>query len=306
MLRYFVPSRRQHALCIRNGFDKPFAASKFDNDDFGFTERRKQMSEFNVNAYYGYIIKGDLIGAIRYVKQFPDQTALYNQFMAVFEQEQYLTYAVDTDLNDILTIYQRYYRDVFYICIGKERAADRLRVRLADFLGIADKSIELCDMERNRIAGIFLSRGFYFMGGRSSGYYGPYIWQTVETKIYEVELPDGIWKYTIKLLDGFISKSWIDYLSFGEIGPGGWSDGDGVINCIKSSYDFDSESFKVSLLKHEAQHARDLAIQRDMSSEDLEYRAKLVELIYSSERNLLKQFVCEADNSDKSNGHSLA
>lgn len=43
-----------------------------------------------------------------------------------------------------------------------------------------------------------------------------------------------------------------------------------------------------------------------MSSEDLEYRAKLVELIYSKERNLLEQFLQEADNSDKSNAHSLA
>jgi len=43
-----------------------------------------------------------------------------------------------------------------------------------------------------------------------------------------------------------------------------------------------------------------------MSSEDLEYRAKLVELIYSKERNLLNKFFGEADNSRKDNGHGLA
>lgn len=43
-----------------------------------------------------------------------------------------------------------------------------------------------------------------------------------------------------------------------------------------------------------------------MSSEDLEYRAKLVELIYSTERNLLCSFAQEADNSDKNNGHAMA
>lgn len=60
------------------------------------------------------------------------------------------------------------------------------------------------------------------------------------------------------------------------------------------------------LLKNEAQHARDLSAHQDMSSEDLEYRAKLVELIYSSKRNLIEQFIHDADNADKSNGHSIA
>ena len=60
------------------------------------------------------------------------------------------------------------------------------------------------------------------------------------------------------------------------------------------------------MLKHEAQHAQDLKRDKSMSSEDLEYRAKLVELIYSSERNLLPAFVQEADASDKNNGHAMA
>lgn len=258
------------------------------------------------SIYYGYIIKGDLHGAIAYVKQFPEQADLYDRFMAVFKQEQYVTYELDADLNNVLLAYQQYYRDVFYLCIGKEPSADKLRDRLAALFGITDKSIELCDLEQNQIADAFQRRGLHFMGGKSSGYYGPYIWRTTETVSYNVELPDGIRSYAVKLLDGFITRSWIDYLSFGEIGPGGWADGDGYINCVKSAWDFESESFRVSLLKHEAQHAKDLEIDKDMSSENLEYRAKLVELIYSTERNMLKNFAREADDSDKSNGHAMA
>ena len=260
---------------------------------------------FCQSIYYGYLIRSDLIDAIHYVKQFPDQAELYNKYMAVFEQEKYITYEVDAYLNEILTIYQRYYRNAFYLCISKENAADKLKAELAAFFGIND-GIELCDIEQNQIAEAFQDRGFYFLGGMTSGYYGPYIWRVTETKTFEVELPDGVQTYTVKLLDGFISRSWLDYLSFGEIGTGGWTDGDGIINCVKSSYDFDSENFRVSLLKHEAQHARDLAAHKDMSSENLEYRAKLVELIYSSERNLLDLFAKEADSCDKSNGHSAA
>ena len=260
---------------------------------------------FCQDLYYGYLIKADLIGAISYVKQFPNQEELYNKFVAIFEQEHYITYDVDAYLNEILSIYQRYYRNAFYLRIIKDNAVNKLRADLAAFFGI-DDGVELCDIEQNQIAEAFRDRGFYFLGGMTSGYYGPYIWRVTETKTFEVELPDGTQTYTVKLLDGFISKSWLDYLSFGEVGPGGWTDSDGVINCVKSSYDFDSENFKVSLLKHEAQHARDLTIYKKISSEDLEYRAKLVELIYSSERNLLKRFVKEADSYDKSNGHSVA
>lgn len=256
--------------------------------------------------YYGYIIKGDMHGAITYIKQFPEQANLYNRFMDVYEHAQYMTYEVDAELNNILTAYQQYYRDAFYLCVGQEEAANKLRNRLAVLLGIEDNSIALCDIEQNQLVKLFINRGLHFMGGKSSGYYGPYIWRTTEMVSYDVELPDGIQTYTVKLLDGFITQSWIDYLSFGEIGPGGWADGDGYINCVKSAWDFESESFRVSLLKHEAQHARDLAMNPNMSSEDLEYRAKLVELIYSSERNLLLGFAQEADNSDKSNGHAIA
>ncbi len=130
--------------------------------------------------------------------------------------------------------------------------------------------------------------------------------RTTETVSYDVELPDSIQNYSVKLLDGFVMRSWIDYLSFGEIGTSGWANGDGFIHCVKSAWDFESESFRVSLLKHEAQHAKDLEMDKDMSSENLEYRAKLVELIYSKERNLLRKFAGEADDSHKDNGHAMA
>lgn len=53
-------------------------------------------------------------------------------------------------------------------------------------------------------------------------------------------------------------------------------------------------------------HAADLARYKNMSSEDLEYRAKLMELIYSNERNLLPRFVGQANQTKEGNGHALA
>ena len=260
-------------------------------------------AEYDENIFYGRLIRGNLNGAMGYLKQYPEQGGLYDRYRFVFEQERYVTYDIDGRLNELLTVYQRYYRDVFYLNENAEAAAERMRTRFASLFDAAGQDMVFDAMENRLIAEAFRSRSFHFLGGKTGGYYGPYIWKTTETKQYDVELPDGVQKYTVRFLDGFLAKSWLDYLSFGVVSAGGWTDSDGIINCVKSSYDVESESFQVSLLKHEAQHAMDLSKYRSMSSEDLEYRAKLVELIYSGERNLLAHFMYEAG---AENGHSQA
>lgn len=261
---------------------------------------------FDPGIYYGCIIKGDLHGAMDVLKQFPEQASLYERHRNVWEREQYRSYHIDGQLNGVLLAYQKYDRDCFYLQVDRERAAESLRDRLAAVVGIQKEDTELGELEQTHLPKLFRRHGLHFLGGKSGGYYGPYVWKTTRTVSYEVELPDGVQRYQVRLLDGFLSRSWIDDLSFGEIGPGGWADGDGIINCVQSAWDLESEAFRVSLLKHEAQHTRDLEANPDMSSEELEYRAKLVELIYSAERNLLAAFAQEADPGDTGNGHAMA
>lgn len=261
---------------------------------------------FQRNTYYGYLIQGKLRDAIQYLQQFPEQEALYNKYISLFEHEQYIKYDTEDKLNEILTIYQQYYRDVFYLNLNAEEALARLQKKVSIYFDVSTENMEFSDLENSFISHAFTVRGYHFLGGRTGGYYGPYIWKDTQLQTFHVELPDGTQEYSVQFLSGFLTKSWIDYLSFGQIGTGGWTNGDGIINCIKDAYDLESENFRVSLLKHEAQHAMDLAAYPSMASEDLEYRAKLVELIYSEQRNLLTQFIPEADNSQKSNGHACA
>ena len=256
---------------------------------------------FDINIYSGYIVKGDLIGAIKYVKDCPEQIDVYTKYVNIFENEQPVNYEVSSVLNEILGIYQQYYREVFFLRLEKEEAENNLRKRLAT--QFANKTASLDSLEENEILNAFRDEGLNFMGGKTGGYYGPYIWKSTEHITYEVELPDGIQSYPVIFLDDFIMLSWMDYLSFGKVTPGGWTTDDGIINCVKKSYNTESENFRVSLLKHEAQHVRDLEMYKNISSEDLEYRAKLVELIYSSKRNLLEKFIHEAGDA---HGHSVA
>ena len=258
---------------------------------------------FDQNLCLAWLKKGRLRPAMEYLAQFPEQAELYRQYMSLYQQEQYLSYDVDSQLQDILLAYQKYYRDAFYLEQSPEEAAEGLRARLAGLLG--DGAASLDELEE-LAAEAFRAGGFHFLGGRTGGCYGPYIWRTEELRRYEVELPEGVQEYAVKLLGGFVMESWLSYLTFGLSGTGGWSNGDGLIHCVKRHYDLESESFRVSLLKHEAQHASDQSRYPGMSSADLEYRAKLVELIYSEERQLLGRFLQEADAANPSSGHGLA
>lgn len=253
----------------------------------------------------GHLLKGDVRAAMAYLREFPEQAEQYQKYVSLFEQAHYLTYDVDEELNGLLLIYQTYYRDVFYLGLDPAQAAEAMRTRFAEHFRL-DSGPSIDEIEEEHVAPAFRGRGLHFLGGRTSGCYGPYIWRTEELRTYRVELPDGVQDYAVKFLDGFLSRSWLDYISFSETGTGGWSNGDGLIHCVKQGYDTASESFRVSLLKHEAQHALDLARCPGMASEDLEYRAKLVELIYSEERNLLPRFAGEADAAKKGDGHALA
>ncbi len=262
------------------------------------------MRTFEKDTLRGIIVKGNLRAAMTYLEQFPETATLYQKSVALYQQEHYLTYDVDAELNEILLAYQKYYRDAFYLELPAEEAAQRLRERLAElFRAASDVSLD----ELEEMAGTaFRQKSFHALMGRTSGYYGPYIWKVEELRHYKVELPEGKQDYAVKFLDGFIMKSWLDYISFGETGTGGWSNGDGLIHCVRAAYDLESEDFQVSLLKHEAQHAMDQARYKGITSEELEYRAKLVELIYSRERKMLKRFVSQADVTKTGNGHGLA
>ena len=248
--------------------------------------------------------KGGMRSAMEYLAGYPEHAELYQKSVSLFQRENYLSYDVDDGLQSILLIYQKYYRDAFYLRQSPEDAAGHLRSRLAELFQ-TDPAAPLDELEE-KVAEAFRGQSLYALTGRTGGWYGPYIWRTEEMKHYAVELPDGAQDYAVKLLDGFIMESWLNYLTVGMSGTGGWSNGDGLIHCVKHCYDLESESFRVSLLNHEAQHAADQSRYPGMSVEDLEYRAKLVELIYSEERQLLERFIQEADTTNAGNGHGLA
>ena len=54
----------------------------------------------------------------------------YRPTLAIFEDCEYRTYEIPAPLNDILRLYQIYFRDTFYCGLPEAEAADKLLARL--------------------------------------------------------------------------------------------------------------------------------------------------------------------------------
>ena len=225
-----------------------------------------------------FFMNGDIKGAIAYMREHEEFKDILPAYVAIFENSKYRRFDVPDKLNEILRLYQIYYRDTFYCGLPEAEAAEA----------------------------VFEAEGYHALFGKTQGYYGPYVWRETVPTVYQVELPDGTAEYTVNILKGFVFRSWMDYLTFGRFGTGGWASPDGTINCIEQAYDFESERFLVSLLKHEAQHTVDMKQFPGITPAELEYRAKLVELHYSGNLKLLQKFLSEADESRTGDSHAMA
>ena len=250
-----------------------------------------------------FFLNGDIKGAIAYMRDHEEFKDILPAYVAIFENCEYRTFEIPDRLNDILRLYQMYFRDTFYCGLPEAEAADKLRKQMKALLDMPDADEALLT---ERLRSVFEANGFHALFGKTQGYYGPYIWRNTVPTAYRVELPGGTAEYSVNILKGFVFRSWMDYLTFGRYGTGGWASPDGTINCIEQAYDFESERFLVSLLKHEAQHTADMKKFLEITPAELEYRAKLVELHYSGDLGLLQKFLSEADESKANDSHAVA
>ena len=61
-----------------------------------------------------FFLRGDMKGAIAFMREHEEFKDMLPAYIAVFENCEYRTYDIPDVLNEILRLYQIYYRDVFY------------------------------------------------------------------------------------------------------------------------------------------------------------------------------------------------
>lgn len=251
-------------------------------------------NHYNRNTYISIMCNGRVHEALAYLMQYPLKRHLARRIrhrMSAGSAE------IRTDhpiISGVDAAYQAYYKAVFWKGISEEEAEHTLLLDLSEIIG--GQVFENVDAAEDAIKGLVEKAGFHFQGGKTQGYYGAYIWKKTKPKTYHVWLPHESRDFTIQMMHGFISRSWMDYVTMGRFGTGGWAAKDGLY-CVWKSYAWatPTEYYRVSYLKHEAQHALDYQLFGDtLSGDELEYRAKLVELIYSKSFTRFRFFLEEA------------
>lgn len=267
---------------------------------------------YDSSVYKGLLVQGRLHQALDYLAPFPEAAGLIQRTRRRFTDPRPLCRNADPLLAALDRTFQTYYNEVFWQELPLPDCDARLLAALVPLAGLSpadlpDDITRAMEVAEGRLAELLEARGVHYLGGRTQGYFGPYIWQTTTEQVAQVELPDRIQPCKVCLLRDFIAKGWLDYLSLGQIGAGGWQDGD-TLYCVLHRYrgGVESEAFQVSFLKHEAQHIYDRECCGETSGVLLEYRAKLAELIYSSGIACFRGMLFSADSTSPANSHAYA
>jgi len=252
-----------------------------------------------------YCMKNQLPELMKLLEETDSKNEYYSKFKKRFIDREKKQYDIDnSSLVSILHEFEEYYISVFYERIPRGKAKRNLRIQLCKILKKHRLTMLFLDKD---IKKVFNKEGFNYLGNTTSGYYGPYIWKKSEKVVYQIEIPAGVVELPVYFMHGFVMNSWLDYISFGSTGTGGWSKKHGLY-CNYNSYKdtLDKPDFKISFLKHEAQHNFDFQNKKyGMNSTMLEYRAKLAELVYYPNLDLLEKFLLHAKN-DKRLSHPQA
>ncbi len=275
------------------------------------------MANYDKKTYFGFILQGKLRDAVEYLRLLPSNQRLTDKYHKLYEKEprKLLKMSDNKIVNEILEFFQEYYYDVFWQNIDEDTARSTLTQKLANHFGISVPELKTEEEKINffdkkiepALKETVTKQGFLYLGGDTQGHLGPYIWHSTEPTEFSVEIPSGEYRYTVNMMKGFVSRSWMAYISFGKIGAGGWASEDGKLNCVwKGENRLKRSAFQVDFLKHEAQHAYDFEHFDNMSAVDLEYRAKLVQLIYAVNMNSFKTFMSEASKANQKNSHVYA
>lgn len=245
----------------------------------------------------------DVTAAYEYLQLVPDKPKKYQQLELKYENRffsskpMYRFKTKDSWIRKVLKAYYQYFTAV----LTRKSVVEAEQQLIAALQPLVSGNLVDLDSLEEKLEALFKEKGYYFLGGVTPPYRGPYIWKTQEKRDFQVELPNHTQEVTVYFISDFILLSWAHYATFGERYAGGWAQQDGLYYVCDSqkrrNTEIDSSWFQVSYLKHEAQHSSDYSQFPNLESKDLEYRAKLVELIYEKDSmRLLKKFYYEQKN----------
>ena len=255
-----------------------------------------------VTTYGAMAIRGDVSGA-KELFAHPDSSwtdpdrELAGHFAARFVDGEEEPLARDTApfIGKVLRAYHAYWRAAL-LGANREAVEDELAETLRVLPPPKGAARRVADTDPLDWLAIELEReGLHALTGRTRPLLDLMIWAREDTTSWSVELTDGTIPVEVVFVREFLAKGWTDWATFGRSSTGGWATPERLF-CLEESYDVDSETFRVSYLKHEGRHFADYGRFPALGQPDLEYRAKLTEVAFadSTLRDLLTGFAAAA------------
>lgn len=264
----------------------------------------------SLNIAYSKCLQGNIIEALEYLKSIESRNSNIIEFenklikRFISQDEIFEIDSEDPWINDIINSYFEYFKSVLLNSSVKQ-SEQELVSSLSSIIGVNKTNINEIEL---LLKTLFENKGYSFLGGITSPYYGPYIWKNSMKKSFNVVLPEVEQEVTVYLISDFLMLSWAHYATIGNRFTGGWAKEDGLYYVNNSNYIVNTESddFQIRFLKHEAQHLSDYKNYQNLDGINLEYRAKLIELIYYPDTDsLMEKFICQSKN-DRSLPHQYA
>jgi len=218
----------------------------------------------------------------------------------------------DTSLNPLNRVFQDYWRKS--MLDNKTNYDKYFEKKLISFLKSENQKTKFANHKITRSTIIkedylayIKSKGFYATNiGKTGNLYDLLAWKNETDTTYTILLINDTAEVHILMMKDFISLGWEEYATLGAAYPGGWTTSEKLF-CVCQSYNLNSETFLVNYLSHEGQHFLDYKHFPKLSSNDMEYRAKLIELyLYNKELYNYINFFINNANYDKNNSHPYA
>lgn len=266
-----------------------------------------------VAAAAGKALQGDVRQALTVLRRVP--TTQFGGREAAFRACVLRRFALDGDRSLLanlplltaraLGIYRAYWRAALLSPTLREEEEERLRLNLIRLLDAPPQS-SLNDIEP------LLTRrlgedGYHALTGRTAPLRELMLWKTQTTEQRRVSLPEGDHLTTVHLLADFASFGWSGFATCERSATGGWVRPDAIYAVTPRYRSLEGEDFLVSFVAHESQHYADLQRFPGMAAWELEYRAKLTELVLADTTNRALLAAFAANCSDRQDvPHSYA
>ena len=213
---------------------------------------------------------------------------------------------VSTDITepfvrDVLKLYQDYWWQALRRPDDRAALGVELETGLRGLLGPAGTMPKDLDALEDAMEAELEKHGYHAQLGTVTPLHNAMLWRTQTSREFEVPLLDGPYRVRAELLDDFATIGWSQFGSCNKVANGGWATEEALYAVLpRYKEGIEGESFQIVFLGHEGQHMADKNRFPGMTSWELEYRAKLAELVRATgalSEKRLQSFITAQGNS---------